>query len=163
MINEDLSISIIKKPARKVIIKRGVNAADYFDYCVEVGCSVWHTLKSMESISPEPVCLLLPPPLVTPGTGAYVQGTEVASDFDGEVPHGFDLISLPECEYLMFQGAPFVEDEFESAIQYVWDAISAFDPRGMGYQWDEDNPRIQLEPIGSRGYIELIAIKRLSS
>ena len=29
----------------------------------------------------------------------------------------------------------------------------------IGYSWDESNPRIQLEPIGTRGYIELVAIK----
>jgi len=25
--------------------------------------------------------------------------------------------------------------------------------------WDEDNPRIQLEPIGTRGYIEFAPVK----
>ena len=28
----------------------------------------------------------------------------------------------------------------------------------IGYSWDETNPRIQLEPRGERGYIELKAI-----
>ncbi|MEG1027411.1 MAG: AraC family transcriptional regulator, partial [Oscillospiraceae bacterium] len=27
------------------------------------------------------------------------------------------------------------------------------------YVWDKENPRIQLEPIGARGYIEMLAIK----
>ncbi|MEG0742979.1 MAG: AraC family transcriptional regulator, partial [Clostridia bacterium] len=29
----------------------------------------------------------------------------------------------------------------------------------IGYVWDKENPRIQLEPIGTRGYIELLAIQ----
>lgn len=29
----------------------------------------------------------------------------------------------------------------------------------IGYQWDDSNPKIQLEPIGTRGYIELLPIK----
>ena len=31
----------------------------------------------------------------------------------------------------------------------------------IGYEWDESNPRIQLEPIGERGYIELVPVKKL--
>ena len=27
------------------------------------------------------------------------------------------------------------------------------------YEWDESNPRIQLEPRGDRGYIELVPVK----
>ncbi|WP_366936699.1 AraC family transcriptional regulator [uncultured Clostridium sp.] len=34
-------VQVIEKPARKVIIKRGVKAADYFVYCEEVGCEIW--------------------------------------------------------------------------------------------------------------------------
>ena len=33
------------------------------------------------------------------------------------------------------------------------------DPSVIGYQWDGSNPKIQLEPIGTRGYIELLPIK----
>ncbi len=35
-----LFIQIVCKPERKVIIKRGVNAAEYWDYGNEVGCGV---------------------------------------------------------------------------------------------------------------------------
>ena len=34
-------IQLVDKPVREVIIKRGVNAKDYFAYCDEVGCDVW--------------------------------------------------------------------------------------------------------------------------
>ena len=29
----------------------------------------------------------------------------------------------------------------------------------LGYKWDKENPRIQLEPRGELGYIELVAVK----
>ena len=32
--------------------------------------------------------------------------------------------------------------------------------RMQDYCWDDSNPRIQLEPRGARGYIEMRAIKR---
>lgn len=152
-------IQIVEKPARKVMIKRGVNASDYFTYCEEVGCDVWGLLQSIKSISGEPVCLWLPPSYRTPGTSEYVQGVEVAVDYDGVIPEGFDVIELPASKYLMFQGEPFAEEDYCQAIEEVWASIQKYDPSVIGYSWDKTSPRIQLEPIGSRGYIELHAIQ----
>lgn len=45
------------------------------------------------------------------------------------------------------------------AIEDVQTAISKYDPAVIGAQWDSSNPRIQLEPVGTRGYIELLPIK----
>ena len=45
------------------------------------------------------------------------------------------------------------------AIQAVQTAMDRYDPSVIGYQLDESNPRIQLEPIGTRGYIELLPIQ----
>ena len=152
-------IQVMEKPERKVVIKRGKEASDYFAYCEEVGCDVWGLLLSVKSISGEPVCLWLPPACRKPDTSEYVQGVEVSKDYDGEVPEGFDVIELPAAKYLMFQSEPFEEENYCQAIEEVWDAMKKYDPSVIGCQWDESNPRIQLEPIGTRGYIELAAIK----
>lgn len=152
-------IQIIRKPERKVIIKRGIKAAEYWDYCQEVGCDVWGMLMSMDSLCGEPVCLWLPKKYIKQGTSEYVQGVEVESDFDGIIPEGFDIITLPESEYLMFQGEPFNEEDYCEAINAVQQAMDKYEPSVIGYEWDNDNPRIQLEPKGERGYIELKAIK----
>ena len=87
-------VQIVEKPARKVIIKRGKTATEYFQYCEEVGCDVWGLLCSMKSISGEPVCLWLPKHLIPEGTSEYVQGVEVSMDFAGQIPEGFDIIEL---------------------------------------------------------------------
>ena len=152
-------IQVIRKPRRKVIIKRGVKADNYFDYCGEVGCDVWGVLLSMDSLCGEPVCLWLPKGYRLPGTSTYVQGVEVAEDFDGIIPEGFDVIELPECDYMMFQGEPFEEENFGEAIQQIVDAIKKYNPETVGYRWDPTNPKIQLEPRGERGYIELHPVK----
>ena len=154
-------VQIVEKPARKVIIKRGKTATEYFKYCEEVGCDVWGLLCSIKSISGEPVCLWLPKQYIKEGTSEYVQGVEVSSDFDGQIPEGFDVIDLPQCKYMMFQGEPFAEENFEEAILQVWEAIKKYNPKTVGYCWDTANPRIQLEPRGARGYIELIAVKAI--
>ena len=40
-------------------------------------------------------------------------------------------------------------------------ALDGYDPSVIGYRWDDGNPRIQLEPRGQRGYIELRAVRRI--
>ena len=157
---QSVFVQVIEKPARKAIIKRGVAAEDYFPYCEEVGCDVWGLLASMDSLCGEPVCLWLPPRFKKPNTSTYVQGVETAPDYDGPVPVGFDIIDLPAATYLMFQGEPFEEENYAQAILGVQHAMRRYDPALIGYDWDDDSPRIQLEPLGERGYIELRAVKR---
>ncbi len=152
-------VQVVEKPERKVLIKRGSKAADYFAYCEEVGCDVWGLLKSIPSIGGEPVCLWLPAAYRAPGTSEYVQGAELPMDYDGTVPEGFDVIELPAAKYLMFQGEPFAEEDYARAIEEVEASMDRYDPSIIGYSWDKSNPRIQLEPIGTRGYIELRAVK----
>lgn len=157
----NIMVTRTKKPARKAMIKRGVKAKEYWEYCQEVGCDVWGLLLSIRSISGEPVCLWLPEHLREPDTSEYVQGVEVPTDYDGIVPEGFDVIELPECEYLVFQGEPFEEADYVAAINEIWNAEKRYDPSVIGLEWDRNNPRIQLEPKGERGYIELVAVKQV--
>lgn len=157
---KNVFIQVIHKPERKAVIKRGVKAEDYFEYCEEVGCDVWGLLMSMDSLCGEPVCLWLPEKFRKNGTSVYVQGVEVPKDHDGAVPEGFDVITLPECDYLMFQGEPFEEEDYCNAIAAVRQSMERYSPEVVGYEWDDENPRIQLEPMGERGYIELKAVRR---
>ena len=154
-------IQVIEKPSRKVIIKRGVNANEYFSYCEEVGCDVWGLLTSIKSISGEPVCMWLPSEMRKPVTNEYVQGVEVEEDYSGKVPEGFEIIDLPAATYLLFRGEPFAEEDYEAAITEIWDAEKKYNPEFIGYKWDHKNPRIQLEPRGERGYIELVPVKKI--
>ena len=157
---KSIFVQQIRKPRRKAVIKRGIKAEDYFAYCSEVGCEVWGILTSMDSLCGEPVCMWLPKTLVKPGTSVYVQGAEVPEDFCGAVPEGFDIIELPECDYMMFQGEPFREEDYCEAIAAIQTAVIRFAPEASGWEWDRTNPRIQLEPIGERGYIELHPVKK---
>ena len=150
----------LHKPARKAIIRRGRKAEDYFAYCEEVGCDVWGTLMSMDSLCGEPVCMWLTDKYRKPDTSVYVQGVEVSADYSGAVPEGFEVIDLPECDYLMFQGEPFEEEDYCEAIMAVQQSMERYQPSAIGMKWNNDEPKIQLEPIGERGYIELKAVCR---
>ena len=157
---QPIFIQTVRRPERLCIIKRADRAENYFAYCEEVSCDVWGILMSMKSICGEPVSMWLPPKYKKPNTSTYVQGVEVGLDYMGIIPEGFDTIHLPETEYLMFQGQPFREEDYCEAIQTVEYAMDNYDPSVIGYCWDEQ-PRIQLEPRGERGYIELRAVRRV--
>lgn len=90
------------------------------------------------------------------------KGVEVETDYMGIVPEGFDTIHLPEAEYLMFQGPAFREEDYCEAICTVQAAMDNYDPSVIGCCWDDENPRIQLEPRHQRGYIELLAVRRVT-
>lgn len=156
---KSIFIQVVEKPAHKVLIRRGIKAADYFAYCEEVGCDVWGVLTSMKSLCGEPVCLWLPEKYRA-GKSEYVQGVEVETDYNGPVPEGFDIIDLPAETYLMFQGEPFAEEDYCEAIGALQSAMERYEPSAIGYVRDDTNPRIQLEPRGERGYIELKAVRK---
>lgn len=144
-----------RRPARKLILKRGKQATEYFAYCEEVGCDVWGMLESINGALYESVGAWLPDALRTPGTSKYVQGVEVPADYAGQIPEGFDIIDLPACTYLVFQGEPFKEQDFSDAIGVLWNAVDRYRPETLGLAWAEDDgPRLQYAPMGERGYIE---------
>jgi len=152
---------VIERPARKLILKRGIKATEYFEYCEEVGCDVWDILveastdKTFNAIG-EAMGIWLPESMRKPGTSEYCMGLEMAADFTGTIPEGFDIIDLPPCKYMVFHGEPFEDEEkFDEAVGIVWDAISRYNPKHFGWDWaPEDAPRFQFAPVGWRGYIE---------
>lgn len=159
----DFTVQVQNFPARKLLLKPGVRADDYFTYCNEAGCDLWGMLCSVKEALYEPVGLWLPDSLRPPGTGRYAQGVEVPCGYLGEVPKGWMLLDLPACTMLLFQSAPYDDIYFESVINTLSAVIKTYDPKKDGYRWaDEDAPRIQLDPQGWRGYIEARPVRALS-
>lgn len=155
-------VQVMEFPARRLILKRASAAAtDYFTFCADVGCDVWGVLTSIPGAIREPLGLWLPPALRTPGTGEYAQGVEMPADYTGSVPEGYDTLDLPACTMMVFQGEPYANMDFMSAIAQVQQKIAAYDPTLYGFTWAPDNqPRFQMEPQGHRGYIEGRPVRR---
>lgn len=148
-------VQVVDRPARKLILKRGIQASDYYAYCEEVGCEVWDILTGIKQALYEPVGMWLPDIFRTPGTSIYAQGVEVPLDFSGSIPVGFEIINLPPCKMMIFQGEAYDDSEFEKAIGSLWETMKNYQPELYGFRWaDLDGPRFQLEPQGYRGYIE---------
>lgn len=156
-------VQVIERPVRKVLLMRGKKAAEYFAYCEEVGCDVWSVLSSVKEAMYEPIGMWLPKHLIKEGTSQYVQGVEVSTDYANDIPDGYEIIELPPCKLMVFQGEPYNDDDFMDAIDEVWNHIEKFDPSIYGYQWaPETAPRFQLAPMGYRGYIEARPVKAIN-
>lgn len=148
-------VQVVDRPARKLILKRGIKAADYFEYCEEVGCEIWDILCGIKQAVYEPIGMWLPENMRKPGTSVYAQGVEVPMNYSDPLPVGFELISLPACKMMIFQGQPYDDALFEDAIGSLWESIRNYKPEIYGFRWaEEDGPRFQLAPQGYRGYIE---------
>lgn len=162
-LSQNLHVSIMNFPARKMILLRGKDADTYIDYAREAGCDVWGMLVSVKEALYEPVGMWLPNRFRPQGTSKYAQGVEVPTDYTGVVPEGYEVIDLPPCTMMMFQGDPYDEDRFDEAIIELVGNIDNYDLTGDGYAWAvDDAPRIQLEPQGYRGYMEARPVRPIS-
>lgn len=159
---------ILKRPARKLILRRAKTADNYFDYCAEVGCgendasAAWDVLTTIREALYEPVGLWLPDNMRPEGTGVYAHGVEVPAAYAGKIPEGFDVIDLAPCKLLVFQGEPYDDCDFQAAVGLCMERIGKFNPEVYGYRYaPELAPRMQLAPMGWRGYIELHPVRSI--
>jgi len=153
-------VQIIERPERKCLIKRGIKATEYFEYCEEVGCDIWNVLTSVKEALYEPIGMWMPENLRN-NASEYVQGVELPLDYDKTIPDGYELIVLPPCTMMIFQGEPYDDEKFSDAIDEVWKHIDKFNPELYGYKWAPENgPRFQLAPMGYRGYIEARPVQK---
>lgn len=156
-------VQVVDRPARKLIIKRGIKATHYFEYCEELGCDIWDMLCKVKDALYEPIGMWLPESLRKSGTSVYAQGVEMPANYTGPVPDGFEIIDLKPCKMMVFQGPPYDDCEFQEAIGDLWEVMKSYTPEIYGFTWaDEDGPRFQLEPQGYRGYIEARPVRRLN-
>lgn len=159
-INASMSNQIIyvhnkTKVSRKLIYMNGINAEEYFTYCEEVGCEVWGILLSIKEGLYEPVGLWLPNSIRKDKISPYIQGVEVPLDYDGIVPEGMEVLTLPETSFIEFSSEPCPDEELYEAIGSVRRAIDTYDPVAHGYEWDLSTAiRYQHSPDPMLGYTE---------
>lgn len=157
--------NIIKFPKRKLILKRGIKATNYFEFeeehIIEECHNVWGILCSIKEALNEPMGIWLGEQNRKTGTSIYVQGVEVPYDYEGSIPEGFECMPLPEQMMMIFHSPPFMQENFLEEILDLQQYIAHYDPREDGFEWDETGYRFQFEPEGDRGYIEGRTIKSI--
>lgn len=158
----------MERPARNLILQRSKSATHYFEYCEEVGCgtsdtsALWDVLCGIKEALYEPVGVWLPDNMRPEGTGIYAHGVEVPADYSGGIPEGFDVIDLEPCKLLVFQGEPYDDEDFQNAVGVCMERIGKFNPEVYGYRYAAElAPRMQLAPMGWRGYIELWPVREM--
>lgn len=158
-----VTVTIVEKPTRKLILKRGVTSTCYFEFCEEMGCDAFELLEAIPQALEKAVFLELPPSMITPGTSRAAAALEVPVDFSGSIPEGFDLVDLPPHLYMWFSGAPY-EDEsmFGVAHEELYRAIAHYKPELYGYEYAKDAaPIFHYFASAATGVRQMIPVRRL--
>ena len=158
-----VTVTIVEKTARRLILKRGRQSTDYFGYCEEIGCDAFEALETIPHALEPVVFLELPPGMLLPGTSRAAAALEVPADYSGEIPEGFEVIDLPPCLMMWFNGAPY-EDEslFGVAHEELYRAIAGYRPALYGYAYAKDAaPVFHYFASAATGVRQMIPVKRL--
>jgi len=135
-IKRTMTVTAVERPARKLILVRSVKATEYFSFCEEAGCDWEGTFNSIPEKFDTSALLTLPQSLIKLGTGNIASGVEVPLDYNKPIPDGCDIIELPPCIMLYFQGAAYEdENDFGEAIGTLWEIIASYDPSLYGWQY----------------------------
>ena len=103
------TVTVIHKPARKLLVMYAQKAHDYFSFCEEMSCE-WEGLFNSIPNRLETAALT--------------------------VPEGCTLLSLPPCDYLYFQSPPYEkEEDYCIAIESVFQASQTYRPERFGYAY----------------------------
>jgi len=170
MLNEKVSKTVtvtpVERPARKLILLRAKAAAngDYFAFCEEMGCEWEGLLNSIPEKIGAAALLTLPKNLVAPGTSDTAAGTEVPADYGKPLPDGYDVVDLPPCTMLLFNGAPYDnEEDFCIAIDIVGEAVENYNPELYGWQFaPELAPHFNYGASETGGARMAVPVKKLA-
>lgn len=135
-IKRNMTVTAVERPRRKLILMRSVKATEYFSFCEEMGCEWDSLLNSIPEKFNTAALLTLPENLIREGTGNTASGIEVPIDYSKPIPEGCDIIELPPCTMLYFQGAPFEdENDFGEAIGLLWELMADYKPELYGFEY----------------------------
>lgn len=138
-IKRTLTVTAVERPARKLILVRSVKATEYLSFCEEMGCEWDGLLNSIREKFDTAALLTLPNNLIKDGTGNTAAGIEVPLDYSKVIPQGCDVIELPSCTMLYFQGAQYKdENDFGEAIGLLWELMDAYDPQLYGFKYSPE-------------------------
>jgi len=175
-----VTVTVVEKPACKLILKRGIKSTDYFSYCAEMGCDTWEILENVaQTLNKDAPCLELsanmvtpnkgvpfvelPPSMIKPGTSRAACALEVPVDFNSDIPEGFEIVELPSHIYMWFNGAPYEDEQwFGCAHEELGRAIANYKPELYGYEFAKDSaPHFHYGTSAATGCKEMITVRRL--
>jgi uncharacterized glyoxalase superfamily protein PhnB len=136
-ISRTVTVTTVERPARKLVLLRSARAHRFDSFCEEKGCEWLDTLNAIPGKMDTAALLCTwPSGLIAPGTdgGTVAAGVEVPSDYASPLPSGYDIIDLPPCTMLYFEGEPFEnEEEWPEAMGIGWSAMDNYDLARHGW------------------------------
>ncbi len=154
---QNVKVSFLRKPARKMIVWGQEGATDYHELCEKEGAEqIWGTLESFKGT----ISGVIAAWINDQGKAKYVWGVEMPVEYSGPVPEGFECYLAQECDYVKFSH-PDDEQSHEAITEAVWNASETWDPKEHGWEWnDADNP-VYEDDREDEGYMVIKPIKRV--
>jgi hypothetical protein len=156
-VSRTVTVTVVERPARKLIFLRIPIATDYFSACEEVGCDWEGYYGSIPERLDSAAGGRLPKNLIIPGTSGDAFFVEVSLDYDKPLHEGYEIAELPPCTYLYFNGMPFDDqNDFPIAISILNEAIGAYPFERFGWKKSENAPVLGMgaeTETGARTYV----------
>lgn len=158
-----VTATIMQRPERKLIVLYSTTGTDYWSFCQEKGCDWEGLLLSVKGRLDIPALVTLPPSMVPQGKAVAAVAVEVPADYSGEVPEGYELVTLPAGEMIYFQSPPYHDEEvFADAINAVFAAYESYDPALYGYAFTTDTqPVFNFGAFADKGARIAVPVRRL--
>lgn len=157
-ITTNISVSFLRKPARKMLVWYKDGASDYHELCErESAETMWGLLASMNGTLGGIIAGWLNENNQT----RYVWGVEVPPDYNGPVPEGLESVDAPECDYVKFLHPPYPEEMHNTVTEAVWNASEAWNPKENGWEWNDIGKPVYEDDREEEGYMVLKPIRRM--
>ena len=136
-VSKTVTVTAVERPARKLILLRSVRAHHFGSFCEEKGCEWLDVLNAIpDKMDTVALCCTWQDTPFKPGTdgGTVAAGVEVPADYNKPLPAGYEIIDLPACVMLYFEGEPFAnENDWSEAMSIGWSAMENYDLARHGW------------------------------
>lgn len=153
---QNVKVSFIHKPARKMLVWYKEGADDYHKLCDTEGAeAMWGLLTSMTGTLGGVIAAWLNGNDET----RYVWGVEMPVDYAGPIPEGLEIIDAPECDYVKFCHPPYPEEMHEAVTEAVWNVSELWNPKENGREWDDTGNPVYEDDREDEGYMVLKPVR----
>lgn len=161
-VSKVVTVTLIERPARKLIFLRHITATDYFSACEEVGCEWEGYFKSIPEAFDTGAGGRLPKSLIRPGTSGNAFFVEVPLTYDKSIPDGYEIAELPPCTYLYFNGMPFENHkDFGIAIGILNEAIENYPFEQFGWKRSDNAPVLGMGAESEMGARTAVPVEKI--
>lgn len=161
-VSKVVTVTVVERPARKLIFLRHITATDYFSACEEVGCEWEGYFKSIPEAFDTGAGGRLPKSLIRPETSGNAFFVEVPLEYNKSLPDGYEIAELPPCTYLYFNGMPFEDqNNFDIAIGILNEAIENYPFEQFGWKRSDKAPVLGMGAEAETGARTAVPVEKI--